>query len=151
MTSFRQEVYEHVQHLLEQKIAAIQQHLDDLREGLKQETKSTAGDKYETGRAMIHIEQENTGRQLNTLLEQRTALEQLREQPAPGTAGPGSLVHTSKGYFFLSIALGKLEVAGHTVYALSPQSPLGSKLTGTAAGTEVVLNGNRYAILSTGS
>jgi len=146
MSLSRQEVYRHLLKLLDDRIAALQQHRDSLLESLKQETKSTAGDKYETGRAMVHIEQENADRQLSALLEQRAALEHLNGTPGAPVM-PGSLVQTSKGCFFISIALGKVEIAGHTVYALSPQSPLGSLLLGTVPGTEISLNGNRYTIL----
>jgi len=147
MSLSRQEVYRHLLRLLDDRVAALQQHRDSLQESLKQETKSTAGDKYETGRAMVHIEQENADRQLGALLEQRATLERLNSTPSRAPVMHGSLVQTSKGCFFISIALGKMEIAGHTVYALSPQSPLGSLLLGTVPGTEVSLNGNRYTIL----
>lgn len=147
MSVFRQAVYRHLRELLDGKIAALQLHRDSLRESLRQETKSTAGDKYETGRAMVHIEQEKADRQFSTLMEQKAALDLLSVTPPGRIVAPGSLVHTSKGYFFLSIALGKTEVEGHTIYALSPQSPLGSLLLGSVPGATVTLNGNPYTIL----
>lgn len=147
MALLKAKVYAHFLDLLKGKINALQQRQDDLRESLKQETKSTAGDKYETGRAMVHIEQENTSRQLSVLQDQKAALEQLAAPPQKSTVAQGSLVTTSQGYFFISVPLGKSMVDGHTVYALSPSSPLGQKLMGQPTGAEVILNGNHYTIL----
>lgn len=148
MTSFRQQVYLHLLGLLDSKLSDMQRHCDELRESLKLETKSTAGDKYETGRAMVHIEQENADRQLSALQEQKAALEHLAAPSQKSAVAPGSLVATSQGYFFISIPLGKSIVDSHTVYALSPSSPLGQKLMGQPAGAEVTLNGKRYTILA---
>ena len=38
-----------------------------LRESLESEQKSSAGDKHETGRAMVQLEQEKLGKQLHKL------------------------------------------------------------------------------------
>lgn len=71
MNTFKAAVQQHFLDLLDEKISVIRQKLDELQESLKNETKSTAGDKHETARAFVHIEQENTGRQLEVLLQQK--------------------------------------------------------------------------------
>ena len=58
----------------------------------------------------------------------------------------GSLIKTNKGYFFLSVALGKTIVDGITVIALSPHSPLGQKLIGLKANDTTEINGTRYVV-----
>ncbi len=118
--NFRQKVYARYMDLLRQKIDSVLQALNELREGLQSETKSTAGDKYETGRAMVHIEQENLGRQLQALQAQMAALEQIDTAAYTGKVIAGSLVRTNKGYFFPGVALGKLAIDDIPVFALSP-------------------------------
>lgn len=132
--------------MIKAKLDVIQQKLDDLQESLKQETKSTAGDKYETGRAMVHMEQEQTGRQYSELLLQKAELENIDIGTGSGIIVKGSLAETDRGYFFLCIGLGKAIIGKQTVYALSPQSPLGQQLIGRSAGDTITMNGVSYLI-----
>lgn len=146
MSTFKQQVQEHFLKVLQDKIADIQRKLDDLKDSLTNETKSTAGDKHETARAFVHIEQANTAGQLDTLLQQKAALERLSGSATTDKIMPGSLVLTDKGYLYLSEALGKTAVEGTTVFALSPQSPLGQLLLGCNAGQVIQINTTSYRI-----
>lgn len=120
--------------------------MEELSTGLQSETKSTAGDKYETGRAMIHIEQENLGRQLATLSEQQAALAHIDINAYTGAIIAGSLVLTSQGYLFPGVALGKLVVDGVQVFALSPAAPLGLVLMGKNSGDTFRFRNTEYII-----
>ena len=51
---------------VENRYQKIKQVLEDIKESLLEESKSTAGDKQETGRAMLDIERENTSKQIET-------------------------------------------------------------------------------------
>ena len=46
------------------RISRIQKDIDSIQESLASETKSSAGDKHETGRAMLQLEREKLGQQL---------------------------------------------------------------------------------------
>ncbi|MDH7459661.1 hypothetical protein QEG73_00175 [Chitinophagaceae bacterium 26-R-25] len=144
--TLKQQVYNQCMSIVSQRITDVQKTLDDLRESIVNETKSTAGDKYETARAMLHIEQENVTKQMAELLEQKKQLEKLSMVEASDSVIKGSLVKTDRGYLFLSIALGKIKVSDQTVVALSPQSPLGKQLTGLKAGESALMNGMKYVI-----
>lgn len=126
----------------------IQANLDDLKEMGKNETKSTAGDKHETALAMVQLEQEKLRGQLKAAQQQLADFSKID----PNKTGPvvhlGSLVNTNRGIFLVSLALGKIQVDGTTIMALSPQSPLGEKLTGLQAGDEVVIMTTKYSIES---
>ena len=136
----------HARSIIAQRITDVQKTLDDLRESIVNETKSTAGDKYETARAMLQIEQENVTKQMTELLEQKTQLEKLSMIDASDTVIKGSLVKTDRGHLFISIALGKIKVSDQTVVALSPQSPLGKQLMGLRTGENAMMNGVKYAV-----
>lgn len=144
--TFKEQVYNQCMNIVSQRITDVQKTLDDLRESIANETKSTAGDKYETARAMLHIEQENVAKQMTDLLEQKTQLEKLAMIEASESVIKGSLVKTDRGYLFLSIALGKMKVNEQTVVALSPQSPLGKQLMGLKVGENTVMNGAKYVV-----
>lgn len=132
--------------LVNAKIHALRTTLADLKESASNETKSTAGDKHETALAMLQIEQENTARQLQEVLLQKSGLEKIDPAIHAAVVVNGSLVKTNKGLLFLSIALGKMTVDGTTVIALSPQSPLGAKLMGSTTSDIAEINGNKYVI-----
>lgn len=124
----------------------LQKVLADLKESGSNETKSTAGDKHETALAMLQIEQANICAQLQEVLEQKAVMEKIDPSFTTVRIVNGSLINTSKGYFFMSIALGKATLDGNTVIALSSQSPLGKKLMGLGVGDIAEFNSSRYVI-----
>ncbi len=132
--------------MLETKINGLQQQLNDLKESTANETKSTAGDKYETARAMLQIEQDNTRRQLQESLEQQSIFTAIDISINSNEIIRGSLVKTNKGYLFISVALGKIIVDGITIIALSPQSPLGKQLMSLRVNDITTINNIAYTI-----
>ncbi|MGG9971051.1 hypothetical protein ACQ33O_04575 [Ferruginibacter sp. SUN002] len=144
--TLKQKIHHHYLQLINEKIDQLQQVLADLKESGANETKSTAGDKHETALAMLQIEQANKRAQLQEIVAQKSALEKINPALSASMIVNGSLIKTNKGYFFMSVALGKATIAGINVIALSPQSPLGMKLIGLKKGDTVTLNGNIYII-----
>ena len=144
--TLKEKAYRHYLNVINDKLQLLQQVLADLKESGANETKSTAGDKHETALAMLQIEQANKREQLKEIVTQKTALERIDPSIIAPTILNGSLIKTNRGYFFMSIALGKATIDGVAVIALSPQSPLGKKLMGLSAGDEVEVNGNNYCI-----
>jgi hypothetical protein len=142
----KQKIHAHYLSIAANKVAILQQTLADLKESGSNETKSTAGDKHETALAMLQIEQANKRTQLQEALEQKATIEKLANVSNTTTIVPGSLVQTNKGYFYISVALGKAVVDGIAVIAISPQSPLGAKLVGLNVKGEAEINGNVYLV-----
>jgi len=143
----KQKVYDHYLQVVNDKLHSLQQVLAELRENGSNETKSTAGDKYETALAMLQIEQANVGAQLQDVQEKKARLEKI--DPALSSSNKiinGSLVKTDKGYLFISIALGKATIDDKPVISLSPQSPLGQKLMGLFTGDVAEINNKKYVI-----
>lgn len=132
--------------LLTDKIRVLQDNLKALTQGAENDNKSSAGDKHETARAMMQLEQEKLSKQLDDLLKQRDVLLKIDTKNEPRQITKGSLVKTNKGYLFLSIPLGKLSMENIDVIVLSPQSPLGLKLLGLTTNTSVHTNGINYLI-----
>ncbi len=132
--------------LIDRKIGDLQQALDDLFKGVESESKSSAGDKHETGRAMVQIEQARLGKQLSDLQVQRNVLRGLDPEQRSRQIEHGSLIETDQGNFYLSIALGKIMMESTVVMTLSPQSPLGHRWMGMRKGEHLVFNDTTYLI-----
>lgn len=115
-------------------------------ESANNETKSSAGDKHETARAMMQLEQEKLSHQLKELQDQKSELKKIDISKHSSQIAKGTLIQSDKGFLFLSIGLGKISVADKTVFAISPQSPLGLKLLGKKENDIVEMNGVKYTI-----
>lgn len=144
--TLKQKIHEHYLLVVNEKVNQLQQVLNDLKESGANETKSTAGDKHETALAMLQIEQANKRTQLQELLHQQAALGKINPALFASMIVNGSLVKTNRGYFFMSIALGKAVIEDKAVIALSPQSPLGQKLMGLKTGDTAAMNDTVYTI-----
>jgi len=144
--TFKQKIYNQYLQMQETKINGLQQQLNDLKESTANETKSTAGDKYETARAMLQIEQDNTRRQLQEALEPQSIFTTIDISINSDEIIRGSLVKTNKGYLFISVALGKILEEGTPIIALSPQSPLGKQLMGLRVNDTTTINNIAYTI-----
>jgi len=144
--TYKQKIYAHCLQLLNNKVADLEKILKDLDESAASDPKNTAGDKHETSRAMIHIEQETIAKKLHETLEQKALFEKINCNIPSSQIIKGSLVKANGSYLFLSIAFGKIELDGSKVMVISPQSPLGMKLIGLKAGHSVQSNGMNYSI-----
>ena len=142
----KQNIYSHCLLILNQKIEELNSALATATESANNETKSSAGDKHETARAMMQLEQEKLSYQLKDLQEQKSELEKIDITKPSSQIAKGTLIQSDKGFLFLSIGLGKIVVDDKTVFAISPQSPLGLKLLGKKENDLVEMNGVKYTI-----
>lgn len=129
------------------RVQALENELADLRQAAGAEGKSTAGDKHETGRAMLHLEQEKL---LKQRAEAQSLVAELERVRMPDTAriGTGSLIGTDRGTFLIAAGLGKVEWEGRPVFVLSPKAPVATALMGHKVGDSVTANGAVFSILS---
>ncbi|MEY5068683.1 MAG: hypothetical protein RLZ47_545 [Bacteroidota bacterium] len=119
-----------------------------LKESRDNESKSSAGDKFETGRAMAQIELDKLEQQLHNLLELQAELFKIKSDIETEKVGFGSLVNCSTGKYFISVGLGKITIDGYIVYAISLASPLGQALKGAQKGNSILFNGNTIQIIN---
>ena len=146
--TLKEKIYQVCVEIVQQKIDTLQKNLHDLSDSAGNETKRTAGDKHETALAMLQIEQENNSRQLKEVLQQKAVLEKLDPQLQTAMIVRGSLVQTNKGNFYVSLGLGKLRVDDETVFAVSPEAPLGKLMLMKKAGDGFQFNNTAYEIIS---
>jgi hypothetical protein len=117
-------------------------------DALDGESKSSAGDKHETGRAMLQIDRENAGKQLQELENLDRLLPKIDIKTTTDYARLGSLVYTNNGNFFISISLGVVIVGKTTYYCVALQAPIGAQLSGKKKGDCFTFNGKEYKVTS---
>lgn len=119
----------------------------DISESMKNDTKSSAGDKFETGREMMQIELSKQQAQLNKQLQLKKDLSQIKLNKTFTTIEFGSLVFTNKGRYFISVAMGKITVDSTDYFALSLASPVGQVLKGKTVNETVKFNNQLIKVL----
>jgi hypothetical protein len=134
--------------MIQQKITETQATISAAGISAQAETKSTAGDKHDTARAMAHLEQEKYA----AVLAQQKAAEDLllRINPAKvsPTVGAGSVVVSTMGTFYIAAPLGKCESGGQEIFVLSSSSPLAVAIRGLKAGDSFSMAGKPQRIIA---
>lgn len=146
METLKAQLYEACAASIEERIRAIEHSLAGIEEARNNETKSSAGDKYETGRTMMQAEADKLSGQL---LEARAVKDELDRLAGRGPAErveAGSLVVTDQGVYYILIGRGKITLSGQLYYCISARAPIAVGLIGKRPGEEVIFNGKRIRI-----
>lgn len=146
--TFKEVVYHRYQELVQDRIDVFQDIISGLTEDAQNDAKGSAGDKHETALSMMHLEQEKLNHKLQEILEQKAVLDKIDPTVSHQKVALGSLVYANGMWLFVSTALPKIAVNGKNVFALSPQSPLGSQLMGKSVGAVININAKEYRIES---
>ncbi len=130
-----------------QKIESQQVVQKDLQNSAANETKSTAGDKHETALAMLQMEQAQVGKKMDVLQTHLLEMNNINVKKISTIISIGSLIKTKLCYFYLSTALGKINIDGNDVYAISVKSPLGNLFLGKKVKESIIFNNSTYTVL----
>ncbi|RYX87185.1 3-oxoacyl-ACP synthase [bacterium] len=144
----KQQLYKLVAEQILNRINDAETAITEARKASENDTKSSAGDKYETGRAMMQQEIDLNARQLLEARKLQALLQQINSDTKHEVAQTGSLVTTNQGDFYLAVGSGALFIDGKKYFAISAASPIGLKLKGKKAGESFMLNGKEIKILS---
>jgi len=136
----KQQLLEACFDFVKEKHSTISESIASNKKDLFSETKSSAGDKHETGRAMIQLEMEKSGQQLAEVNFMQTVLNKMIVDKSSEIVCLGSLIKTSKGTYFLAISVGKVVVEQQNYFVISGQSPIGKQLLGKKVGDLVPFN-----------
>lgn len=110
------------------------------------ETKSSAGDKYETGRAMMHLEKERLASQMHEVAKLKKPLEMINPEKVSDNIELGSVVFTESRNYFLSVSIGEISVEGQQFFCISPVTPIGKLMLGKRSGDNFQFAGNSVLI-----
>jgi hypothetical protein len=130
-----------------ERIAVAREAIDQSQQAANQEEKSSAGDKYETGRAMGHLQKDMYARQLAESIKELAALHAVNTDTLYAIAGAGAFVRGDGIAFFIAAGLGRQQTEGQTIFFLSPLAPLARTLQNKKSGDTLTFNGSLITIL----
>ncbi len=142
----RSKLIHHLQTLIGTRIDELQREIFATYAARNDDTKSSAGDKHEVGRAMIQQELDKQEGQLAKQQEQLSELARIPVDRKYDQAGFGSLVSTDSGTYFIAIGLGQIRTEEGTCFVVSMDSPIGQLLKNKRVGDTVEFNCRRMVI-----
>jgi len=142
------QLYKLCQDFVENRRKTIQNTINEIQESLTSETKSSAGDKHETGRAMLQLEREKAGQQLAEIEKLNESLSKINTTFSSKTVGLASVVFTTQANYFIAISAGQIEVNKTKFFAISSNTPIGLLLMGKTVGDAVVFREQTIKILN---
>lgn len=144
--SLKSELLQHCQKQVDNRYSKITQTIAGIEESLLEESKSSSGDKHETGRAMLQIDRENAGKQLHEIEKVVQILKRIDVNSTSDYARLGSLVYTDRFIYFISISIGNVSISNTEYLCVALNSPVGLLISGKKKGDEFNLNGIVYKI-----
>lgn len=142
MKSTKSEIHQKLRFHLEKSLEEARREYALAKESRDSDTKSSAGDKFETGREMMQREMDKLSALVDNTLNSIAKLDRIADLPASIVISEGSLVETDQETYFISIGYGKLD----SIYAISIESPLGVELKGKRVGDCIEMRGRNITI-----
>lgn len=144
----KKQAYEYCLIHVKQRTERILKQITELETALTSETKSSAGDKHETGRAMIQLEREKLGQQLAEVEKTQQLLRKVPTTNNASTVSLGNLVITNVFNYYIAISAGEYKGEDKSVYCISMGTPIGHLLKGKSVHDVISFNGKPIKILS---
>lgn len=147
MNSIKEKLYKACEAYVDERIKRIEDAMAGLESDLENETKSSAGDKYETGREMINLEINKLAEQLQQFKNLRNTLNVAKSRTNNGSAQLGTAVKTNMANYFIAIPADRIIVDGDEYFAIGANSPIAQLLLHKKAGEKITFNGKSAEIL----
>lgn len=142
----KKQVLERYHQILQDRIDVFRDMISGLAEDAQNDAKGSAGDKHETALSMMHLEQEKLNYKLQEILAQKAILDKIDPNINHTKIALGSMVQANGMLLFVSAALPKVTIDQSVIIAVSPQSPLGSKLMGNSVGFSFEINTSKFTV-----
>jgi len=105
MTINKAQLHQHCLALLTERIRELEEAVANVQESRNNETKSSAGDKYETSRAMMQQEEDKLLARLDNTRQMQLQLQQLNPTQQQESAEMGALITTNQRTYYLGVSL----------------------------------------------
>jgi hypothetical protein len=138
--AFKNELKQVCQGIIEQRIDALKLAINAAQQAANNEEKSSAGDKYETSRAMSHLEKDMQTRQLSENVKELATLFSVNTNAVYEAGVAGAFLQCTGVSFFIAAGLGKQMIQGKYIFFLSPHAPLAKLLQSKKAGDFFIFN-----------
>lgn len=146
MHSLKHSLYNACVLSLQEKIKGAELNIRQIQASANEETKSSAGDKYETGRAMAQLEIEKSSQQLAEFRKAAQELSRISPDQKSENVKTGSLLFTNRGIFYIAVNAGQFTIDSTVVYTISSNAPIAQKALGLPVNGSFSLNGKDFVI-----
>ncbi len=134
--------------LLDDRLQVAWKAMEAAQDSANDQSKSSAGDKYETSRSMGQLDRSMHARQYEQVRQERVVLDRIGESEALSRGAVGALLETSAGWFFISVSLGTVQFDNKTVIAVSSSSPVGLSFLGKETGAQFQFLNKQHKIIA---
>lgn len=139
-------LYNHILESIDLKISVAKESIELAKEARENDTKSSAGDKFETGREMMQAEIDKNESQIWKAQKAKNNLSKIDLNKSFEKVEFGSLVETTNGNYFISIANGKINIKQKDFFTVSLVSPIGAVLINRKVGDKINFNQKEFII-----
>ena len=146
--SQKNKLFEYCTNYVHQRVQNAQNAINNAQDSSNSETKSTAGDKHDTARAMMQLDVEKMAIQLAEAQKLKIALSNINPDSVHTKIQLGSVIKTNTASYFISISAGLIDMDGVAYYAISPVTPIGKMMIGLSVGESFSFNGRSFEILA---
>ena len=143
----KEELFKVCEQFVDKKLSTIEAIISSNQKALQSETKSSAGDKHETGRAMLQLEMEKAGKQLIDAFQMKETIKRINISKTSNIIHLGSIVFTTNMNYFISVSAGEITVDNQKYFAVSTHSPIGKLLLGKQSNKTVICNDTSIQII----
>ncbi|MFM9945610.1 MAG: 3-oxoacyl-ACP synthase [Bacteroidia bacterium] len=142
---FKKQLLQTCKKIITERMENANKAMQAAQEAANGEDKSSAGDKYETSRAMGHRDRDMYARQLVEAKNELQKLERISIGPVDFVKH-GSLLLANETIYFISTGIGKMEINNKTIMAISKESPIAQAMLGKRLDEEFTFNKNQWKI-----
>jgi transcription elongation GreA/GreB family factor len=140
------QLFKHCTEYIEKHIEIISHAVSEAQEAVNSESKNTAGDRYETERAMKQRETELFGKRIDEVMEQHQLLQLIDVSKQYDIVQPGSLVSTTDGLFFIAVSTDEIIIDDVEYCVISIDSPIGQAMANKNIGETFIFRGKSIKI-----
>ncbi len=134
LRELKEVAFAHCGTFVAERLERLNRQAKEILDALTSETKSSAGDKHETGRAMLQLDREKLGVQLAEAEKMQILLHKVPRLTSFTSVGLGALVVTNDSTYFIAVSAGETSHKNQKVYCISPATPIGKLVMGKQAG-----------------
>jgi transcription elongation GreA/GreB family factor len=143
---FKMKLKERCMRLIQDRMDSLRIAMNLAQDAANEETKSSAGDKYETSRAMGQLEKDMYARQLAETGKEMASLMSVDCSLIYTSISQGSFVRCENICYFILAGIGKIDFNGELVYVISPNAPVSKSLLGKLKDDFVIINKDKHQI-----
>jgi len=145
--AFKEQLLQACKKIIQERIENANHAMNAAQEAANGEDKSSAGDKYETSRAMGHRDRDMYARQLVEAKNEWQKLDKINLEPS-SLIKAGSLIEVNEILYFIASGIGKLEINGQVVMVISKESPIANLMLNKKINDHFSFNGKLWKITS---